>query len=151
MTTTTSLSFSRLITTMARILLPIGIIIDLYLSLMSGHAVQTTFSAEVQSYDIFAHALFYFLLTLTALFCRPFTPIPESIRIFLLFAIMGGVLELFQPFVNRTCTVTDFAHNCIGGALAALLYSLFFLLYDRICSGGKLSPTIRSNHNLPVL
>lgn len=140
MTTMTSLPFSRLITTVARILLPIGIIIDLYLSLMSGHAVQTNFSPEVQSYDIYAHALFYFLLTSAALFCRPFTPIPESIRIALLFAIMGGVLELLQPFVNRTCTVIDFSHNCIGAALAALLYSLLFLLYDKIRGDNKLSP-----------
>lgn len=136
----TPLPFYRFFTPVARVLLPVGIIADLYLSLMSGHAVQTTFSPEVQSYDLCAHALFYFLLSSTALFCKPFTPFPEAVRISLLFAIMGGILELLQPFVNRTCTVTDFLHNCIGAASATLLYSLLFLPYAKIHGGKKLSP-----------
>lgn len=107
---------------LARYLCGFGICVDLFLTMMPAPEVDANFSAETQSWDHEAHCLLYFLLTLCALMGvdRAIDRLDRA-TLFLAFASFGGILELLQPLVERSCSVSDFFANAAGALLAALL------------------------------
>lgn len=43
--------------------------------------------------------------------------------------VLGGLLELIQPFVNRGCELMDFYADAIGVALGTLIALIFAMFY----------------------
>lgn len=104
----------------------------LVLSLLPRAAVDATFSAEVQARDHAFHAFAYAALTalfLAARVKREAANAATRAAAFAVFTLLGGVLELLQatPFVNRSASWGDAAHNAAGAAAGALLPAFFLL------------------------
>lgn len=128
-----------------------------YLSLMPSVRVEASFSHEVQSYDIYVHAICYGAMSMAAVlaFCKTNDVIMHGVvyggisatavfaflrrnraglldrlNVALGCAILGNVLEIAQatlPGINRACSVDDMVLNTLGAFVGSLVVPNRFL------------------------
>lgn len=67
--------------------------------------------------------------------CKP--TVWKSVVAIVFGIVLGGVIELIQPYVMRSCEVLDFVADAIGTVLGCLVGWLTFVILSRRANSGK--------------
>lgn len=78
-------------------------------------------------HDKVFHFLAYFFLALPASIANP----KSNKYIYIFFILYGGLIELIQPYFNRSCDIYDFIANILG-ILLSYYISLKIRDYDKL-------------------
>lgn len=85
---------------------------------------------EIQGNDKSYHLFAYFLLALPTALKKP----EKWVFYILIFVILGGILEILQPYVNRFGEWLDFLANTLGvtfGLITGLILKNFILTQEQ--------------------
>lgn len=92
------------------------------------------------SIDKVAHFFFYGCLALLVILplrrgTKVYSPVQAILAAFIISAVYGIIIEIYQKFVGRFMEFGDAAANAIGAGLACLGYWIVYLFFSKTTGG----------------